>query len=551
MMVRSRCTKKQTGKLLNTFEGMIELISSIAITSDNTKVVTAGSGDGDDIVEVWDLASGQLLNTLEGNIGIVYLVAVTLDNTKVVSGSDRGPIRVWDLASGQLLNTLEGHIGTVSSLALAPDNIRVAAGGVDDKTLMLWDIRSSQLRSNTSDLNAERYRFKSIVVTFDNTRIITGSDNKVMIWDIQTGKLLNTLHGHIKDVTSVAVTPDNLKIITGSNDGTVKIWDMHTGKLLSTLKGHTAGVKFVEFVAVTPDNTKVVSMSKSHRFDDDLLEQPDNTIWVWDMQTGKLLNTIDDYMLTVVVTPDSTRIVTATRRGAPVKIYDLQRGKLLNTLKSQTHIHTVIVTSDNAKVISTSTDGRTLVRDLNSGQLLYTIDAITDSVLISPDNTKIFTGYNFMDISGYDYRAVKRWDIQTGKLLNTIYDAGEVVAVTPDNTKIITMFDDKTVKIWDIQTSKLLNTIDEEIDFTTITPDGTKIITMFDDKTVKIWDIQTGKLLNSLYNEVPIEGWKKINRSNIFSCKLDFPVTAIDFSTDNKYMVIGDNNGNMYLLEKI
>ena len=39
-------------------------------------------------------------------------------------------------------------------------------------------------------------------------------------------------------VESVAISPDNSFIVTGSNDNTAMIWDARTGELLHTLSGH-------------------------------------------------------------------------------------------------------------------------------------------------------------------------------------------------------------------------------------------------------------------------------------------------------------------------
>ena len=42
-----------------------------------------------------------------------------------------------------------------------------------------------------------------------------------------------TLTGHSREVTSVAYSPDGIRIISGSADNTVKVWDAATGKEVS------------------------------------------------------------------------------------------------------------------------------------------------------------------------------------------------------------------------------------------------------------------------------------------------------------------------------
>ena len=57
-------------------------------------------------------------------------------------------------------------------------------------------------------------------------------DNKKIITQ---GALINTLNEHQDDVNSVS--HDNKKIISGSDDHSIKIWDLETGNLINTLNG--------------------------------------------------------------------------------------------------------------------------------------------------------------------------------------------------------------------------------------------------------------------------------------------------------------------------
>jgi WD40 repeat protein len=81
--------------------------------------------------------------------------------------------------------------------------------------------------------------------------------------------------GHTDSVESVAFSPDGKKIVSGSDDDTLRVWDAESGSsILGPLVGHSDWVKLLAF---SPDGKKIVSGSN------------DNTLRrVWDAESGLL-----------------------------------------------------------------------------------------------------------------------------------------------------------------------------------------------------------------------------------------------------------------------
>ena len=56
---------------------------------------------------------------------------------------------------------------------------------------------------------------------------------------VATAQLKLTLEGHTDNVWSVVFSPDGKMLASGSWDQTVRLWNVNTGQLLHTLTEHT------------------------------------------------------------------------------------------------------------------------------------------------------------------------------------------------------------------------------------------------------------------------------------------------------------------------
>ena len=79
----------------------------------------------------------------------------------------------------------------------------------------------------------------------DGQRIVSGSEDKTLrLWDAKSGAPIGApLRGHDDAVSSVAFSPDGQRIVSGSGDKTLRLWDAKSGAPIGApLRGHDEAV---------------------------------------------------------------------------------------------------------------------------------------------------------------------------------------------------------------------------------------------------------------------------------------------------------------------
>ena len=99
---------------------------------------------------------------------------------------------------------------------------------------------------------------RAVAAMPDGQRILSGSDDcTVRVWRLD-GTLENTFELHTDLVTALVALPDNQHALSGSWDKTVKLFNVNNGTVLRTFKHHTDPVTCL---ALLPDGRRFVSGS--------------------------------------------------------------------------------------------------------------------------------------------------------------------------------------------------------------------------------------------------------------------------------------------------
>lgn len=338
---------------------------------------------------------------------------------------------------------------------------------------------------------------------------------------LQASQLQFTLSGHTDWVTDVAFSADGTRWATTSLDNTVKVWDAQSGQVLLTLEDHSRGVKTVAF---SPDGARLATAGN------------DGFIIVWNTETGTRLGVFkgDDNNGTIQgleFSPDNIHVV-AAYEDFTVRIWNTTtRRSLYRLFGHEGSLTDVAFSPDGAYFASSAEDGRVIVWDMETGSPIYPINpddgdpVVVNALTFSPDGTRIVTAN--------EDGTVKVWDYLTSNLLFTLFGHTSRVldvAYSHDGTRLATAGGDGTVKVWQADSGQGIYSLSGHsggVTSVAFSPDDQLIATSSQDGTAKIWLAEPG--LGALI----LSGHTAPLQSIAFNVTGDMVATTSDDTTAN------------------
>eukprot|EP00301_Raphidiophrys_heterophryoidea_P002393 c11113_g1_i1.p1 GENE.c11113_g1_i1~~c11113_g1_i1.p1 ORF type:complete len:821 (-),score=243.84 c11113_g1_i1:104-2533(-) len=182
----------------------------------------------------------------------------------------------------------------------------------------------------------------------DQGFVVTGSqDTTARLWS-SAGNELGVLVGHEDSVCALAVSPDGLRLVSGSWDKTARVWDLQSHTCVAVLSGHQASVWSTCFVSST--HIATVSADKNLRVFS---------------ATGECVRTNvahADACRSVIAIPapgaegsGRVALVTSGNDGL-VKLWDLDTGVMLQAIDEHEGLPVYHVTSGGGMLLTCSED---------------------------------------------------------------------------------------------------------------------------------------------------------------------------------------------------
>lgn len=211
------------GKVIDTLLGHEDAVSCLAYSSKNNVII---SGSWDCTVKIWrSYTSGTKIRVAECLVAQldheckVNCINLSRDETLLVSGTEDGEIFLWDMETYNLQFNVKGHSGKVNALTFEPESNNIISCGVD-KVLSVLDFRTgTQICSKILEVEA-------LSLTWLNSLLLIGDGwGDVSFWDPKFN-WISKFNCHNGPVTSIVVTIDNKKVITGGKDRKIIVWDI-------------------------------------------------------------------------------------------------------------------------------------------------------------------------------------------------------------------------------------------------------------------------------------------------------------------------------------
>ncbi|CDR94927.1 periodic tryptophan protein 2-like protein, putative [Babesia bigemina] len=350
----------------------------------------AFSTGGGDAIKLGGVVDKELRTDVDQNysgnnlgLGSRYVVA---------TGGFDGKVKLWDSNSGLCFVTFDEHTASVEAVCFTPQANAVITASLDG-TVRAFDLLRYR---NFRTLTASRVQFISVACDSSGSIVCAGSRgdaNSVFIWSLQSGKLLDELHGHSSAVTSVAFHPSlafSGFLVSASWDKFINVWNIYGRADKGGATEPLLNSSSVVAIAFDPRDNNILAAAVLC-----------GNILFWDLDNSEQIGSIDG-LRDLQTGRDPTEFFAANNsRGVRGHKGDLQAG-----LNRNQHFNSIAYASSGRMLIAGSRNSaHVCVYNTESYSLLYSLTLTRN---------RSFTGINRELNSRYmtEYgSSLQEWDL--------------------------------------------------------------------------------------------------------------------------------------------
>ena len=209
-----------------TFSKSLQLGSGVKVLTElSNKLIAVGLSNS--MIQLWNISAGTLNSSLilyaKSTISIGFIIE--LSPNQLVSSDNFAWIKIWNLITTIPINVFSSPKG-INAICLFSNNTFASYDGF---VISIWS-RNGVLIKNLQIRNGNYYSNSiysyPIVQLNNNILAVASSSYDISIWNMENGKLMNTLVGHKNEITSMLANNFNI-IVSCSLDSSLKIWSKY------------------------------------------------------------------------------------------------------------------------------------------------------------------------------------------------------------------------------------------------------------------------------------------------------------------------------------
>lgn len=243
-------------------------------------------------IKVFELQTNSC-QILYGHTDTVLSLDVFRKKSLFASCAKDRSVRVWQMVEGGQVHCVAyglSHTNAVGSITFSRLKASFIVSGSQDCTVKVWDLPQHfpdtrteihQLLARSTE-KAHDKDVNSVAVSPNDKLLASGSqDRTAKLWSLAVDgglSLLGVFRGHRRGIWAVCFSPVDQVLATSSADGTTKLWGLQDFSCLKTFEGHDASV------------LKVIFVSRGTQL---LTSGSDGLVKLWTIKNNECVKTLD------------------------------------------------------------------------------------------------------------------------------------------------------------------------------------------------------------------------------------------------------------------
>uniref|UniRef100_A0A2H8TTB6 Striatin-3 n=1 Tax=Melanaphis sacchari TaxID=742174 RepID=A0A2H8TTB6_9HEMI len=239
---------------LYTFRSHTGPVFCLAISKNGEHVYSGGL---DNVIKVWSMPSANidpydsydkniLINNLEGHEDAVWGISVHHNRSELLSCSADGSVKLWSPTN---LKTpcLSSYVSDQDEIPTSVDYVRDVEGqfvaSYNSSHCVIYDIETKspvtrlECSKDPTEMATQLIHRVKCHPTLPLT-ITAHDDHHIRFFDNNTGKMVHSMVAHLDAVTSLAVDPNGLYLLSGSHDSSIRIWNLESKTCVQEITAH-------------------------------------------------------------------------------------------------------------------------------------------------------------------------------------------------------------------------------------------------------------------------------------------------------------------------